>query len=201
MTHHHPAAAYALAPPQAVAVVAAVACVLLAMFHAGRLADALVRARRRAVYPPAEIGHTVVAAGMAVMFVGPRWMTSSVVFAVAYLALAGVFFLLVLTDPTCELVLTDPTCEPSRWSCCSMLVIEGLAMAYMARADRWPVGDSTGLTNLTDWFAVIFTVAVLAAIGGPLVRRGRPGWVTHTPPVTSATSRLVMAGAMLLMLL
>ncbi|TFE33777.1 DUF5134 domain-containing protein [Frankia sp. B2] len=192
MTHHHPAAAHALAPPQAVAVVAAAVCALLAMFHAGRLAGALARARRRAVYPPVEIGHTVVAAGMAVMFVGPRWMTSSVVFAVAYLALAGVFFLLVLTDPTCE---------PSRWSCCSMLVIEGLAMACMARAGRWPVDDSTGLTNLTDWFAVIFAAAVVAAVGGPLVRRVRPGWVTHPPPATSAASRLVMAGAMLLMLL
>ncbi|WP_051054120.1 DUF5134 domain-containing protein [Frankia sp. QA3] len=201
VTHHHPAALSSQQLPAAVALAAAVATGIVALFHASRIVTddgqahhvpAFVRRvlrGRAAAFVPVEIGHTIIAVGMVVMFADPSGAASSAAFALIYLALAGVFLVLVLTNPAC--------CEPARWSCCSMLVVEALAMACMARAGRWPVGD---LGDLSGWFAVVFTVAAVAAVGGPLLRRVRPAWDAAPAPITPVASRLVMAGGMLLML-
>ncbi|MCK9895865.1 DUF5134 domain-containing protein [Frankia sp. AgB32] len=143
-------------------------------------------------FVPAEFGHMAIAAGMVVMFVGPAAWSSSAAFACAYLLLAGVYLLLVLTHPAC--------CEPARWSCCSMLVIEALAMSCMARAGRWPVGELGDPNDLSGWFIVVFAASAVAAVGGPLLRRAASGQSPAPSPVTPITSRLVMAAGMLLML-
>jgi Domain of unknown function (DUF5134) len=183
MTHQHAELVHTVGLAGPVAVVAAVASAAVALVHLGRLARVAVGRQRRFV--PAEVGHVTVAAGMAVMVAGPRWVVSSAPFAAAYLGLAVVLLALVLTRPAC--------CVPSLWSCCSMLVIEALAMAYMSGAGGSPVGDLTG------WFVVVFAGAALAAVGGPLVRRMAPAWA-GAPPITPAGSRLVMSAGMLLML-
>jgi hypothetical protein len=184
MTHPHAELVPALGLTGPVAVVAAVASAAVALFHLGRLARAAVGGERRFV--PAEVGHMSVAAGMAVMVAGPRWLVSSAPFAAGYLGLAVVLLAVVLTRPAC--------CTPSLWSCCSMLVIEALAMVYMSGAGGSPVGDVTG------WFVVVFAGAALAAVGGPLVRRMAPAWA-GSPPITPVGSRLVMSTGMLLMLM
>jgi hypothetical protein len=203
VTHHHVATSTPQLPT-AVALVAATLSAIVAVFHATRIiADdgrahhlpGIVRRllRGRLTFVPAEIGHTAIAVGMVLMFVGPAAWVFSDAFALAYLALASIFLLLVLTNPAC--------CEPARWSCCSMLVVEALAMACMARAGRWPVGDLGDLGDLSGWFAVVFTVSAIVAVGGPLVRRTASTGATGPVPITPVASRLVMAIGMLLMLL
>jgi hypothetical protein len=183
MTHHHAEMVHAAGLAGPVAVVVAVASAAVALFHLRRL----VRTAhgRHGLFVPAEVGHVSVAAGMAVMVAGPRWMVSSAPFAVAYLGLAMVLLVLVMTHPAC--------CTPSMWSCCSLLVVEALAMAYMSGAGESPVGD------LTAWFVVVFAVAGLATVGGLLARRMVPA-SAGAPPVIPVGSRLVMSAGMLLML-
>ncbi|THJ68341.1 DUF5134 domain-containing protein [Candidatus Frankia alpina] len=205
VTHQHSAALSSQQLPAAVALAAAVATGIVALFHATRIVTGAGRAHhvpafarrvlrgRSAAFVPVEIGHTIVAVGMAIMFVGPSGLASSGAFALTYLVLAGVFLVLVLTNPAC--------CEPAQWSCCSMLVVEALAMACMAHAGRWPVGDLGDRGDLSGWFAVVFAVAAVAAVGGPLLRRAWPAWDAIPAPITPAASRLLMAGGMLLMLL
>ncbi|SNQ45958.1 conserved membrane hypothetical protein [Frankia canadensis] len=208
--------------PAAVTVTAAMAAALVAAFHLVRIGGGVRRARRpeasprrasdrgstfprRAMFParaafapsarfvPVEAGHALTAAGMAVMFAGPAGWATSDGFAVGYLLLAGIFLTLILTSSSC--------CEPARWSCCSMLVVESLAMACMARAGRWPVGDLGDLGDLAGWFAVIFAASAVLAVAGPLLRRSVSAWGGAPAPLTPAASRLVMATGMLLMLL
>ncbi|MCL9792855.1 DUF5134 domain-containing protein [Frankia sp. AgKG'84/4] len=202
MTHHH----VLLRSPQlptAVTLVAATLTAIVAAWHAARilgddggaahLPGSARRLRRgHVVFVPAEFGHLAVATGMVVMFVGPGAWVSSGAFALGFLLLAGLFLLLVLTHPAC--------CEPARWSCCSMLVIEALAMSCMSRAGRWPVGEFDGLDDLSGWFTVVFAASAIAAVGGPLMRRALSGRSPGHRPVTPVTSRVVMAAGMLLML-
>jgi hypothetical protein len=183
MTHQHGEVVPALHLGGPVAAVACAASAAVALFHLWRLVRATLGRERG--YLPAEVGHVSVAAGMAVMFVGPRWLVSSAPFALACLGLALVLLAVVMTRSEC--------CTASLWSCCSMLVVEALAMAYMSGAWGAPAGDLAG------WFTVVFAGAALAALGGPLVRRMAPAWA-GTPPITPIASRLVMSAGMLLML-
>jgi hypothetical protein len=184
MTHQHGETVSALHLGGSVAAAACVASAAVALYHLGRLARAALGRRR--LFVPGEVGHVAVAGGMAVMFAGPRWLVSSAPFALAYLGLALVLLALVMIRPVC--------CTRSRWSCCSMLVVEALAMACMAGAWGVPAGDLTG------WFVVVFAGAALAALGGPLARRTVPGWA-GAPPLTPVGSRLVMSAGMLVMLM
>lgn len=192
VTHHHPGTLHVLHLPTPLAVAACLASAAVALFHLARLihlarlSTVASRSGRGELFVPAEIGHVAVAGGMAVMFAGPHRINSSMPFAIGYLALAGLLLSVVVAHPRCR--------EPSQWACCSLLVVEAVAMACMAAAGRWPVGDLTG------WFVAVFAVAGLSAAGGPLVRRVRPARV-GAPAITPTTSRLVMTGGMLLMLL
>lgn len=191
--------------PTVVSVVAATAAALVAVFHAARITRRVEGSRhpavpvlsrpgsRWAMFAPLEAGHAAIAGGMAVMFVSPSGWGSSDWFALTFLVLAVVFLALILASPAC--------CQPGPWSCCSMLVVEALAMASMARAGRWPVGDLTDLDDLSGWFAVIFAASAAVAIAGPVLRRTVSAWSGAPPSLTPAASRLVMATGMLLMLL
>jgi hypothetical protein len=184
MTPQHGEMVHALHLGGPVAVVACVASAAVALFHLGRLARAALGRQR--LFVPAEVGHVAVAGGMAVMFAGPRWWVSSAPFALAYLGLALVLLGLVMSRSVC--------CTSSRWSCCSMLVVEALAMACMSGAWGAPAGDLTG------WFVVVFAGAALVALGGPPARRMLPAWAGG-PPLTPVGSRLVMSAGMLVMLM
>ncbi|WP_131771057.1 DUF5134 domain-containing protein [Candidatus Protofrankia californiensis] len=183
MTHQHGETGHALHLAGPVAVVACLASAAVALFHLRLLVRAA--SHRGQWFLPAETGHVAVAAGMAVMFAGPLWMTSSALFAAAYLGLALAVLVLLLVHPVCRI--------PSLWSSCSMLVVEALAMAYMSGAGGRPVGDLTG------WFVVVFAGAGLAAVGGLLVRRVAPAWA-GAAPVAPVGTRLVMYAGMMLML-
>ncbi|MCM3885897.1 DUF5134 domain-containing protein [Frankia sp. R82] len=200
--------------PTSVAVLVAALAGVVGAYHAVRLvvtvpegASSMPRPVRRVIggrprFVPAEIGHTVLAAGMVVMFVGPPSWSGSPAFALGYGALAVAFLALVVTGPAC--------CEPARWSCCSMLVVESLAMACMARAGRWPMAEFGTAGDLSGWFIVVFAVSAAGALAGSLPRRA---WAWARPlsatgpvlpavvPITPAASRLVMATAMLVMLM
>ncbi|MCK9877464.1 DUF5134 domain-containing protein [Frankia sp. Ag45/Mut15] len=190
--------------PTSVAVLAAVLAGIVGLYHAARLlgpvAGRVVGGRPRFV--PAETGHTIVAAGMVVMFVGPAGWWRSPAFALGFAGIALVFLTLVVTGPAC--------CEPARWSCCSMLVVESLAMACMARAGQWPMAEFGMAGDLSGWFIVVFAVSAASALVGSLPRRAW-AWMRARPlsagpvlpaavPITPAASRLVMAAAMLVML-
>ncbi|CAO5174897.1 DUF5134 domain-containing protein [Frankia sp. AiPs1] len=211
MNHDHLARSTAQLPV-AVTVVAAALAAVVGLFHAVRVLGVdrgwsrwsrLPEPVRRVVgdqtgldpsarFVPAEIGHTVVAAGMVVMFVGPASWSASLAFTLGCVALALAFLVLVLTGPAC--------CEPARWSCCSMLVVEFLAMACMARAGRWPMADFGAPGDLSGWLIVVFAVSAASALVGSAARRAWAAHPVRTAPITPAASRLVMASAMLIML-
>ncbi|OAA23872.1 hypothetical protein UG55_103314 [Frankia sp. EI5c] len=225
MTHRH--SAVELVPlPGPVAYLAGAASVVVAVIHLGRLRGTL-RARRAAAplaqaggagpasparqgggggmagaYGWIEVGHVLVAAGMAVMFTGPERVVGSWPFVAVYLTLAVSLLVVVVTHPQCGL--------PGVWSCCAMLVVEAAAMACMSGAvgfAGWPVGvDGAAGT----WCVVLFAGACLVALVGLPARRAarssaRPLVArlmrVFPEPVVPRATRLIMSGGMVLMFL
>ncbi|CUU58004.1 hypothetical protein Ga0074812_11632 [Parafrankia irregularis] len=149
-----------------------------------------------------EVAHVLVAAGMAVMFVGPPRLIGAWPFFAVYLALALVMLAMVVLHPHCG--------TPGVWSCCAMVVVESAAMACMSGAvgfAGWPLRTDGALGA---WCVAVFAGACLVALVGLPARwaartsaRRITAWLVRAfpDPVVPRGTRLVMSGGMVLMFL
>jgi hypothetical protein len=206
MTHHDMTVRLAAASP----VLAWPVCVLLGaigLFHVARLGQML--AVRRAIlgaatslagpevtasspasssdaFLPAECGHILLAAGMAVMLVGSPRLTMSRSFTLGFVVLGLGLLGVLLLDRRC--------CQPRLWGCCTMLILEAFAMAAMAAG--WMTGGF--LRTATVYFAV------MAAVGAARLAVRIPGFPlgigTRRMGPPPALTQLAMAAGMLVML-
>lgn len=208
MTHDHSVAADVVWLAGPVAVVAGLASAAVALVHLWRLRLMLrpVPAPRGPAATRAdgwiEVGHVLVAAGMAVMFAGPAWVVGSWPFLAVYVTLAATMLGVVVAHPHCGV--------PGVWSCCAMLVVEATAMACMSGAvgfAGWPLRTDGAIGA---WGVVLFAAACLVALVGLPARRaagtstrGPVAWFMRAfpEPVVPRSTRLIMSGGMVLMFL
>jgi hypothetical protein len=138
-----------------------------------------------AAYLPVECGHVLLIAGMVLMLLGDPRLVMSAPIAAAFGGLGVAFLGVMLADRRCG--------EPSRWWCCTSLVLESFSMTAMAAG--WLT--SGFLRTAAVCFAGMAVIAATRLVAGVVRFVSQASRNVDASPITA---QLAMAVGMLAML-